>query len=412
MKMKSIIKVKIYANHTKTQALKQALGNSRFIWNRLLEMNIEKYKQEGKFLFEFDMDREITKLKKEYPFLKQSPSMTLQQIARKLDRSLRLFLKHRKEGVGFPRFKKRSRYDGILIFPQGFKFDGNKLRIPKIGWVRIKDKILKKPEWQMITENAKQVWVKEEPDGFFAYIVYEREVVENTVTGGIVGIDVGIKSTITMSNGEILSLNKDSIMRLVTKIEKLQGIIDKKKYINKKKGIKHSKRVEELERKKDRLFKKIENIKRDFYYKAINHILNSHEYVVIEDLDLSELMQVEHENEKAERNIHKYLMYIAIGRFFSILEYKAQLYGRKVVKVEPKDTSKTCSNCGYVYHELKLNSKTFRCPQCGFRINRDLNASVNILKRGLEILSPSAGQVEYRREMARFMPCLYAEPLL
>ncbi|HDD57634.1 MAG TPA: transposase, partial [Thermoplasmatales archaeon] len=103
------------------------------------------------------------------------------------------------------------------------------------------------------------------------------------------------------------------------------------------------------------------------------------------------------------------LQHIAIGRFFSILEYKAQLYDRKVVKVEPKDTSKTCSNCGYVYHELKLSDKNFKCPKCGFRIDRDLNASINILKRGLELIAPSAGQVEYRREMARFIPCLYAE---
>ena len=132
--MKAVIKVKIYAKHTKTQLLRQALGNSRFIWNKLLEMNIEKYKKEKKFMFEFDMNREITRMKKEYPFLKQSPNMTLQQIARKLDRSLRLFLKRRKEGVGFPRFKKKSKYEGILIFPQWFKFEGKKLKIPKIGW--------------------------------------------------------------------------------------------------------------------------------------------------------------------------------------------------------------------------------------------------------------------------------------
>ena len=199
-------------------------------------------------------------------------------------------------------------------------------------------------------------------------------------------------------------------MRLIEISEYLQSIIDKKREINKKRKIKFSRRLEYLKRKRLKILKKIRNIYQDFYYKISNHILNSHEYVVIEDLDLSELKQVKHENEKAEKSIHKYLMYIAIGKFFRMLEYKAQLYGRTLIKVEPKDTSKTCSNCGYIYHELKLSSKTFRCPKCGFRIDRDLNASINILKRGLELIAPSAGQVEYRREMARLMPCLYAEP--
>ena len=172
---KATIKVRLYAKHTKTQMLRQALGNSRFVWNKLLEKNIERYKKEKKFIFEFEMDREITRMKKKHPFLKQSPSQSLQQIARKLDRSLKLFLKHRKDGVGFPKFKKKSKYEGILIFPQGFKFEKKKLRLPKIGWVSIKDKITKKPEWEKIKENARQVWIKEEPDGLFAYIVYKRE---------------------------------------------------------------------------------------------------------------------------------------------------------------------------------------------------------------------------------------------
>ena len=103
------------------------------------------------------------------------------------------------------------------------------------------------------------MWIKEEPDGFFAYIVYEREKEEKEKNGEAVGIDVGIKSTITMSNGEVLSLDKDRIMRIVRKIEKLQSIIDKKREINKKRGIKYSRRIAELERKRDRLFKKIES---------------------------------------------------------------------------------------------------------------------------------------------------------
>jgi len=407
--MKATIKVKLYPNHKKVRQLRQSLGNVRFIWNKLLEKEIEVYEREKKFIWYFDMCKEITKLRKEYPFLKESSSYVLQQMARKLHFALKNFVKH-KDMLDFPKFKKKSRYDGILIYPKDFKITNKAIYLPKIGWVRFRDKIVKKTQWNEIVSTAKQIWVKEEPDGFFAYIQYEKNPEPKPSNGKVVGIDVGIRNTVTLSNGEVYKVDKEKIMRLIEISEYLQSIIDKKREINKKRKIKFSRRLEYLRRKRLKILKKIRNIYQDFYYKISNHILNSHEYVVIEDLDLSELMQVEHENEKAEKNIHKHLQHIAIGRFFSILEYKAQLYDRKVVKVEPKDTSKTCSNCGYVYHELKLSDKTFRCPKCGFRIDRDLNASVNILKRGLETLSPSAGQVEYRREMARFIPCLYAEP--
>jgi len=407
--MKATIKIKLYPNHKKAQHLRQSLGNVRFIWNKLLEKEIELYQKEKKFIWYFDMCKEITKLRKEYPFLKKSSSYILQQIARKLHFALKNFVRHR-DMLKFPKFKKKSRYEGILIYPKDFKITNKAIYLPKIGWVRFKDKVVRKKQWHEIIATAKQVWIKEEPDGFFAFIQYEKKIELKPSNRGVVGIDVGIRNTVTLSNGEVYKIDKDKIMQLVEKAEHLQSIIDKKMTINRKRGINYSKRVEYLRMKRLKILKKIRNIYQDFYHKVANHILNSHEYVVIEDLNLSELKQAKHENKKVEKKIHKYLQNISISGLFKILEYKAQLYERKIIKIDPKDTSKTCSNCGYVHHEMKLSDKTFRCPKCGFRIDRDLNASINILKRGLETLSPSSGHGEYRREMARFIPCLYAEP--
>jgi len=394
--MRSVIKVKIYANRSKIQLLKQSLGNVRFVWNKLLEKNREIYKKEKKFLFYSDMCKEITRMKEEYQFLKKSPSQTLQQIARKLDRSLKDGIKRKK---GFPKFKKKSRYDGILIFPQKFKFVGRKLYLPNIGWVSIKDKITKKAEWDRIKRTAKQVWIKEDVNGFFAYIVYDREKEDKEKNGEAVGIDVGIKNTITMSNGEAISLDTKRIMSLVRKEERIQSMIDKKSAINKKRGIKRSKRIEELGRKRDKILKKIQNIKIDFYYKAINHIFNSHEYVVVENLNLKGLKESEKGSKLVRRKVNKYLQYISLSEFFRILEWKGEQYGREIIRVDPKDSSKTCSSCGYVNYELKLSDRVFKCPVCGMNMDRDLNASINILKRGLERIAPSSGHGEYMREM-------------
>ncbi len=164
-----------------------------------------------------------------------------------------------------------------------------------------------------------------------------------------------------------------------------------------------------MERRRDKILKKIQNIKVDFYYKAINHILNSHEYVGVEDLNLKELKEADKGNRVIRRKVNKYLQYISLSEFFRILEWKSELYGREIIRVNPKDTSKTCSNCGYVNHELKLSDRVFKCSVCGLKIDRDLNASINILKRGLECIALSSGHGEYMREMVLNRD-LYAEP--
>ncbi len=221
--MKATIKVKIYASDRKTQLLRQSLGNTRFVWNKLLNLEKKHYEQTREFLWYSDMCREITLMRKEYSFLKETSVWCLQQIARKLHFALLDFVKYKDEGRDFPKYKKKKNYDGILIYPRDFKFKGKNLYLPKIGWVSIKDKVTRKPEWEKIKETVKQVWVKEDPDGFFAHIVHERDKEEKESNSNIVGIDVGIKNTLTMSNGETLNLNlnKNKIMRLVRKIEKI-----------------------------------------------------------------------------------------------------------------------------------------------------------------------------------------------
>jgi|GEM_PF-3224738 len=393
--MKAIIKTKIYAGKQKQQLLRQSLGNIRFVWNKFVWLEKEYYKQHKKFIRFAGLCREITRMRKEYEFLNYTSIWNLQQIARKFNFALRLFIKHKSKGYKFPSYKRKKNYDGILIYPKDFKINGKMIYLPKIGWVRIKDKATKKSLWKHITETAKQVWVKEEPDGFFAYIVYEKELSIQRQNGKIVGIDLGIRNTITISNGETISLPIKNIMRIAKKIEELQSIIDKKKHINKKRGIKQSKRVIYLERRRSKLLKRIKNIKYDFYQKTINHILKSHEYVVVENLELKELKEVKSENKKATKKIHKYLQYISLSKFYQILEYKAILYGRKIIKVNPKNTSKMCSRCGHI-NNITLSTKVFKCSECGFRIDRDLNASINIYKMGLSI---SSGQGEYKREM-------------
>ncbi len=162
--------------------------------------------------------------------------------------------------------------------------------------------------------------------------------------------------------------------------------------------------MEELEIRKDRVLKEIKNIKSDFYYKAVNYMLNSHEHVAVEDLNLKELKEARKDNKKVRMNVNRYLQHTTLSEFFRILDWKAELYGRKIIKVNPKNTSRTCSCCGYVNHKMKLKDRVFRCPRCGLKMDRDLNASINILKSGLKLIASSVGHIEYMREMVVIQP--------
>jgi len=400
--MNRTLKLKLQPKQVKTQKIRQSLGNVRFVWNKLLDIEKQHYKETGKFIFYYALCKEITKLRNTYPFLKETSVKSQQQIARKLSITLNAFIKQKNTGYGFPHYMSRNRRDGILIFPEGFKIKDNAIFIPKVGWIQFKDKITKKPLWQTIKQTATSVSIIQEPDGYYAIITYEREPQPLQQTDRTVGIDVGIKTTLSTSDGTEYALPTQEMRNIIAEIEHLQSIEATKKEINEKRGIKYSRRIKRIRTKRLKLYQKLDNIKRDFYHKTINDIVKSHDNIVVEDLDLKELKEHESDNEHRDRKIHKDISMIALGEFFRILEYKANQHGRTIIRVDPHHTSKRCSRCGYINHNLQLHHRTYKCPNCGYKADRDYNASLNILQKGLEVLQKplSAGHVEYMREMA------------
>ena len=381
-----ILKVKLYPTAKQKDLLRQFLGNVRFVWNKLVEMKIYGFNKAA---------REIIKLKEKYEFLKLSPAQTLQQTARKLNQG---YLNYKKGYTNKPSLKKRKNFDGILIFPQHFRLEDGKINIPKLGWINFKDKICAKDRFEYIQKYLKQLWIKEEPNGFFAFLVFDDRFYqyEKENDNSWIGVDVGLKNTITLSNGEKFRLDKKDILKIAWKIERLQSVIDKKKNINKKRGIKNSKRLWKLQLRKLKLFKKIQNMKDDFYHKVVNHILNSHEYVVVEDLNLNKLIKKKTENKKRDKAIHKELQYISLGRFFEILKYKADKTNCKIIKVNPFNTSRQCSNCGWINENLNLSNRVFKCKKCGIILDRDINAARNILHLGrVELNGREMAEIAY-----------------
>jgi putative transposase len=392
-----VIKVKLYPKPAKEKKLHLTFEASRRMWNDLLTINKERYKQEKKFVFFYGMEREITKLRRSINLYRTVPLRPLQGVAKQLDLAIRQFLKRRKEGFGFPKYKRQGEYP-ILIFPDVFKLsDGGYVYLSKIGWIRIKDRITKSEKWKIICKNAKQVWVKKEVDGYYAHIVYENEETSVSIPHKkkIVGVDVGIEKTITLSDGRVYTLPKDKIAKLVKTAEHLQSIIDRKINANKKLSIKHSNKVERLKQKQRKILKKIDNIRTDFYYKVANEICKEYKYIAVEDLNLAEM--IHSRKHSGSKSIHKWLGNVSLSKFFKILEWVAIKNGCQVIYVNPKNTSKTCSHCGYINENLKLSDRRFVCPNCGLEIDRDLNASLNIMREGLRVIHKpsSVGPTEY-----------------
>jgi len=408
--MNQIIKLKIYVNKTQSELIRQSLGNVRFVWNRLLEIQSDRLRKKEKLLSFAEMCREITKMKKEYEFLNQSSIWNLQQIARKLDFSLKQW---RKKKQKYPRFKRKKYFDGILIFPRDFKIKGKYLNIPKIGKVKIKDRITKnKEKWDYIKDHIKQVLIKESVDGFFAYLLYEIEQKQLQLDSNkTIGIDVGIRNTITLSNNTKYKIDLEKIKKLVKKIEKLQSIIDKKKHINKKRGIRNSKELERVKLKQLTLFQKIKNIKDDFYHKITTYIVKNHDYIGIEDINLNQIQQNNiAEYKKANKRFHKLLGFTSLSTFTNKLEYKALREGKVLVKVNPKYTSKRCSCCGYLNKDLSKDTK-FKCPNCGLEVDRDLNASINIEYSMVQHFIPAWAERDKGAEMGAFLHPIALSPM-
>jgi len=225
------LKVKLYPNKGQQNSLRQFLGNTRFIWNKLIEENIYTLTKAG---------RKITELRREYDFLRLSPAQTLQQTASQLIKAYKMYKK------GYTKkssFKKKKDFDGVLIFPQWFKFSISKINVSKLGWIKFKDKIVSKEKFKLIQKNIRQIWIKEEPNGFFAYLVYDdKSNKKKQNNNSWIGIDLGLKDTITLSSGEKFRINTEKIKKIIRKIERLTSVIDKKKNINKKRKIKNSNR--------------------------------------------------------------------------------------------------------------------------------------------------------------------------
>jgi len=359
-------KFRLYPNKTQEKKLLETLDICRFTYNQLLEKINGKEK-----ITKYELQHYILELKQKYPQLKNVYSKVLQYENYRLFANIKGLAISKRNGnkIGRLRFKGEQYFKTFQYNQSGFKLIGRNdkkydiLHLSKIGDIHIM-------KHRNIEGKIKQIIIKRKVNSWYAHIITDAEY-KMKKGNGIIGIDLGVINYIVDTNNQKVE-NPLFLKTSLNKIQKNhQNISSKKKGSNnRKKSIK----------KLLKSFEKIDNQKNDFIHKLTTKIIGDNKIIVIEDLNIKNMVDKSKGNNKYhnKRNIHD----SSWRRFISMLKFKAERAGSSIIEINPKNTSKTCSRCGNI-KKLKLSDRLYECDNCGLHIDRDYNASLNILQKGL-----------------------------
>lgn len=395
-------KFKLQPTKLQTILLNKHLGACRFVYNYFLDLKNKHYQTareedlEKKNLSYTDTTKLLTQLKKEekYWWLKEINSQVLQQSLKNLDGAYNNFFK----GVAqFPTFHSKYHKQGFRV-PQSIEVKGNRIFIPKFK-EGIKFISHRKLDY---TKICNITITKDSIEKYYVSITVEKDIQDKPSTGLAVGVDIGIKSLAVCSDGTVIN-NPKNTNKYADKLKKVQRVLsrkldkaDKEQVLNKdgspkytKTGklkfcLKQSKNSRKARMKIARLHAKIKNKRKDTIHKATKKIVDKNDIICIEDLNTKGMVR--------NRKLSKAVSDASFGEIKRQLEYKAKLYGKKIIKISRwYPSSKTCSECGWINQSLTLSERRFKCSQCACNLDRDLNASINILKQGLNL-----GNIKYK----------------
>jgi putative transposase len=371
--MRKTFKYRLYSSENTFRKTEEWLDLCRFLYNCALEQRISVYKSSHKSISYYEQQNELPLIKEIMPEYKDVGSQTLQDVLRKLDKAYKAFFRRVKKGegkVGFPRFKGRDRFDSFTLTQANWKLEGKYLYITKLGRFKLK---LSRP----IQGNIKSITIKRSLTNKWYACFSCDSVPENKLPklDTKIGIDVGIKSYLTDSEGNKVENPKF----LKYKLRELR--VKQRKLARAKKG---SNRCKGTKLQVAKLHEKIANQRNDFLHKLANNYVSKYGVIKVENLQIKNMTQ----NHKLARDIND----CSWGKFYELLSYKAEEAGRQVIKVKPHNTSRKCNKCGLVNHDLKLSDRVWICENCGTTHDRDENAAINISEVRAEPLVANVGQ--------------------
>lgn len=361
--MNKAFKYRIYPNKSQQILFAKTFGCVRVIWNA----NVESFNS-------YDKDANpkpkiITKsdLITDKPWLNEISAAAIQQKIRDFqETSKQFFSKTRKKRIGRPSFKKKSGIQSYRLPNQKFSLGDNKIRLEKIGWVKMRVDRAIPDESKILSCTISMNCCGQ----YFVFVLVETLILHKHKTGKMVGIDLGLKSFATLS-GSIVIDNIKFFREKQSEIVKIQRHLSRKK--------KGSNRYRKNKLRIARLHNKIANKRNYFLHSVTTYLADNYDVICIEDLNVSGMLS----NHKLAKAISDTSFY----QFRSMLEYKCNWYGKELVVIDRfYPSSKTCSKCGWKKEDLTLSDRVFKCENCGMEIDRDLNAAINIKRVGVDIL--------------------------
>ena len=369
-------KYRIYPTKEQEVLFSKTFGCARFVWNKLVE-NFNN--NDGS-----TVNEKTLKDQEEFQFLKEVSASTLQQ--KRMDFvefKKQYFNKNRKTKLGKPKFKKKSNRQSFRLPNQKFTLDQEKslVRLEKVGWVKIVlDRTIP------VEADFRSITISKTPTGkYFVSILVQQELNPIPSTGKVVGIDLGLKDLFILSNGQVIN-NPRWFRENQSKLAKHQKHLSRK--------AKGSNRYNRRRIKVAKVHEDVVNARNYFLHNISTELVKTFDLIIVEDLHVSGMIR--------NRKLAKSISDASWSTFVSMLEYKCNWYGKTLVKIDRfYPSSKTCSNCGHKEEKMPLNIREWTCPSCGEHHDRDLNASINILKKGWLDLSgqelTSAEYVDYGR---------------
>ncbi len=365
--MLKVVKVRLYPTIQQQEQLAQAFGSVRWLWNHCLGATNETYKQTGKGLSRFDLQKRLPELKKqeEFEWLKNTYSQCLQVVCLNLSRAFINFFERR---ASYPRFKSKHGKQAIS-YPQNVKINGDLISFPKIGEIYAK---IHRP----IEGSIKTVTLtKNKCNQYYASITFEdgKETPEISNEGKAIGLDMGLNDFCVTSDGSKFT-NPKWLKKHECNLKIKQQSLSRKK--------KDSNNRNKARLKVAKVHNKITNCREDFQHKLSRKIVNENQVIVVENLNIKGMIQ--------NHCLAKSISQVGWGQFLTMLKYKAEQEGKTYLEVNRFfPSSKTCNHCLNVVDSLPLEIREWTCQSCGTKHDRDICAAKNIRDEGLRIIQTS-----------------------
>jgi len=345
-------KYRLYPSESQKELITKHIGSSRFVYNLALETKNAAYISAKHNYSAFDLVKQLPELKKECEWLKEVNSQSLQQSIQNMDIAFKKFFK----GAGFPKFKSKHKGKQSFSIPQNVIVENNLLIIPKFK--EGIDIVLHRE----IKGTIKSATISVTPTGkYFVSILCDTKeelptkapIKESTT----IGIDLGIKDFAITSDGEVFE-NPKYLRKSQSKLKYVQ-----RKY-SKNKGKRTKQRLALLH-------EKVVNKRKDFLHKTSTKLIRENQTICLEDLAVSNIVK--------NHNLAQSISDVSWSTFVSMLEYKADWYGKNILRIGRfAPSSKSCSCCGTINKELTLKDREWTCKSCNSVLDRDVNAAINI----------------------------------